>query len=82
MRYNLTLSQRLELIPLAILWIFADRKRRAKWDDLKSGMEKHQHNFTVPNEEISNDQMKVMKCSHRGCNKNEVLIKYKRRFYE
>lgn len=65
-KYNLTFWQRVELIPIAFLWFFhADRKSRKTWHEVKKGMEKHIHKYTIPNRQ---GKYLFYDCEHEGCN--------------
>ena len=65
MKYNLTFWQRLELIPVRILWLQADPDKRVSWHLLKKGMEKHKHNYVIP---IREGSITLYKCDWEGCN--------------
>ncbi len=68
-KYNLTFWQKLELIPLWILWIGTDRSERRDWHSIKKGMEKHECKHTVPDVyKYGGREFKIMKCEHEGCN--------------
>jgi hypothetical protein len=64
-KYNLTFWQRIELIPIWIMWITTDSKERKSWHLVKKGMEKHEHNFTIPSPYKG---YMFYKCEHEGCN--------------
>lgn len=64
-KYNLTFWQRLELIPIWLMWIAADPEKRKTWHLVKKGMEKHTCNFVNP---ITHRGYKFMECDHPGCN--------------
>ncbi len=75
MKYNLTFGQRLELIPIWFLWFFyaGDKKDRATWHNIKKGMEKHEHKYTIPNTKYYlGENWHLMKCEHEGCNSVEL----------
>lgn len=69
-KYNLTFLQRIELIPIFILWICANNKNRKQWHEVKKGMEKHKHNFTKP---FASQGYLFMQCDHEGCNLCEPI---------
>lgn len=77
-KYNLTLLQRLELIPLWFFWFFypGDKKNRQSWHLIKKGMEKHEHNFVIP---VPMGRFTYYQCDHEGCMLSEdpSLIKKK-----
>lgn len=69
MKYNLTFWQRVELIPLWVMWFFhADKKARKSWHAVKKGMEKHEHNFRIP---VWYSKEKYLMCDHEGCTETE-----------
>ncbi len=79
-KYNLTIWQRITLIPLWFIWIRnvmeadADSMERGRgdwkdnvktWHQVKKGMEKHTH---VYKGEILHDEgFPYLKCTHEGC---------------
>ena len=76
MKYNLTIWQRLELIPVWFMWATTDKDKRVSWHKLKKGSEKHEHKFTVPHTEYykgTGTAYHFMKCEHEGCNLCEPI---------
>jgi hypothetical protein len=63
-KYNLTFLQRCELIRLRLIWLLADHRERKTWHEVKKGMEKHEHKFTIP---YKVKGVSFMKCEHEGC---------------
>lgn len=64
-QYNLTFWQKLNLIPLRIMWLMYAGDDRKSWHLVKKGMEKHKCEFTIPHYESG---YKFLKCNHEGCN--------------
>lgn len=64
MKYNLTILQRLQLIPIKFVWWLTDPKVRKTWHLVKKGMEKHPHRYTVV---MYRNGHKIMACEHEGC---------------
>jgi hypothetical protein len=64
-KYNLTFWQRVELIPIWFIWASRPIEERKTWHQVKKGMEKHKHNFTIPADEGG---YKFLQCDHEGCN--------------
>jgi len=68
-KYNLTIWQRIGLIPLWILWFFNPSPDRKTWHKVKKGMEKHEHKFTIPYSfKSSKHEYRFLQCEHEGCN--------------
>lgn len=65
MKYNLTFWQRLELIPIWVMWLTTPVSERKSWHEVKKGMEKHEHKFTKV---ILKDGYGFLQCEHEGCN--------------
>lgn len=63
-KYKLTFWQRLELIPMWFFWKMTPYVDRKTWHEVKKGMEKHVHKFTVPK---NYDGYWFMQCEHEGC---------------
>lgn len=72
-KYNLTFWQRLELIPIWFLWYFhaaringtkEDMAKLKSWHEIKKGMEKHKHKFSIP---FFVKGYKFLRCEHEGC---------------
>lgn len=69
-KYNLTFWQKLELIPLKLMWLMSDKENRKSWHEVKKGMEPHEHKFTKP---FTEKGYKFMQCEHEGCNLCEYV---------
>ncbi len=65
MKYNLTIWQRIGLIPLWILWFLNPSPTRKTWHKVKKGIEKHEHKFTIP---FTEKGYNFLQCEHEGCN--------------
>lgn len=63
-KYNLTLFQWLELIPIGILWLFHDSKKRMTFHEVMKGMEPHEHKYTKP---FFEHGYHFLQCEHEGC---------------
>jgi hypothetical protein len=70
MKYKLTFWQKLELIPIWVLWASKEPHERKTWHEVKKGMEKHEHKFTKP---FTQQGYKFLQCEHEGCNLCEPL---------
>jgi hypothetical protein len=64
MKYKLTLLQKIELPILWIYWKLSVIEDKRSWHEVKKGMEKHTHKFTIP---MIYQGYKFMKCEHEGC---------------
>lgn len=64
-KYNLTFWQRLELIPMWVMWATTEKDKRKTWHEVKKGMEKHTCDFSIVDYYRGH---KFWKCSHEGCN--------------
>jgi hypothetical protein len=64
-KYNLTIGQRLLLPIIWLVWIGRPIEVRKTWHNVKKGMEKHMHNFVIP--EMYKGYL-FMNCDHEGCN--------------
>jgi len=62
--YNLTLWQWLCLIPIWILWLFYDSKKRMTFHEVMKGMEPHEHKYTKP---FFEHGYHFLQCEHEGC---------------
>ena len=47
---------------IRLTWLCYDPDKRKKWSDVISGMEPHEHNFTIP------EKGGLLRCDHPGCN--------------
>lgn len=63
-KYKLTFWQRVELIPMRMMWFAADPDERKTWHEVKKGMEKHECKFTKP---FSQGGYDFLYCEHEGC---------------
>lgn len=61
MKYELTRWQRIILPLIWILWATHDPTTRKTWHEVKKGMERHEHTFTIMRPDG------LLKCSHEGC---------------
>lgn len=64
MRYNLTFVQRLVLPLLWLYWKLSVMENKKSWHEVKKGLEKHEHKFTIP---YKAGGYKFLKCEHEGC---------------
>lgn len=64
-KYNLTTWQR---ITLPLLWMYwklsVIENKKTTWHEVVSGIEKHEHKFTIPYYEQG---YRLLKCEHYGC---------------
>lgn len=63
-KYNLTLFQRFCLIPIWLLWLFHDSKKRRTFHEVMKGMEPHEHKYTKP---FFEHGYHFLQCEHEGC---------------
>lgn len=63
-KYNLTIWQKLELPLLWLWWSAAPEGTKKSWHEVKKGMEKHEHKFTIPIKEYGYN---FLRCEHEGC---------------
>lgn len=61
MSYKLTIGQRACLPLLWIMWALIPSRARKTWHEVKKGMERHEHRYTVP------AAHGLMRCEHEGC---------------
>lgn len=64
MKYNHTLSQKLERPFLWLFWKFSTIPKKKSWHEVMKGMEKHTCNFTIP---FTEQGYKFLRCNHEGC---------------
>lgn len=62
--YNLTLWQWFCLIPIWLLWLFHDSKKRMTFHEVMKGMEPHEHKYTKP---FFEHGYHFLQCEHEGC---------------
>lgn len=65
MKYNLTFWQKIELIPIFVMWIITDTEKRVSWHIVKKRMEKHEHKYTKP---FIENGVEFLQCEYEGCN--------------
>lgn len=68
-KYNLTFWQWIELyLFIRPMWLAHDPEKRKTWHEVKKGMEKHIHNYTVyiPHE-YKGKTYDFWQCNHEGC---------------
>ena len=46
-------------------WYFYDKEKRKPFDEFKSGLIEHEHNYTIPTMFAG---VEAKKCNHYGCN--------------
>jgi hypothetical protein len=63
-KYILTFWQKIQLIPLKLIWFFYDPQERKNWHEVKKAMEKHEHKFTKL---VKYREYNFLKCEHEGC---------------
>lgn len=68
-KYNLTIWQKLGLPFLWLLWATADPDNKKTWHQVKKGIEKHEHDYSIRQIE---DGITYYQCSHEGCNMCDV----------
>ena len=56
--------KKIELFITRIVWLLWDKEDRKPWEDVVSGAEKHEHNYTKP---TAIDGEVWYSCSHKGC---------------
>lgn len=66
-KYNLTFWQKVELIPMRLMWLMADPEKRKTWHNVKKGLEKHEHKFTKPY------MGEFLMCEHEGCTMCDII---------
>lgn len=73
-KYNLTLWQWIDLYlfiwPMWLFYIEEDDKKpkRKSWHEVKKGMEKHVHNYTVDEPKFYKGKVyEFWRCDHEGC---------------
>lgn len=69
-KYNLTFWQKIQLIPLRLIWLLFNKDKRKSWHEVKKGMEKHEHKFTIP---FTQYPYNYMQCEHEGCTVSEKI---------
>lgn len=64
-KYNLTFWQWIELyLFIRPMWTTYDPEKRKSWHEVKKGMEKHEHKFTI---EVWTQGYRFLQCEHEGC---------------